>query len=135
MITLAEALVVVTAAGLLLGKREISAGAKFFGHGVGRLVGTMQGMRFKYEQKTRGTALYALHRNVKRGLEDMGTIGSDLASIRSGGSIPVPQPPVSIPPHLSRNTGMHVFENTLEIDKLKQYIEAETLNTKKKPSA
>ena len=131
MITLAEALVVVTAAGLLLGKREISAGAKFFGQGVGRLVGTLQGMRFKYEQRTSGTALYALHRNVKRGLEDMGTIGSDLASIRSGGSIPAPHPPVSSPPPLSRNTGMHVFENTLEIDKLKQYIEVES----KKPSA
>ena len=151
MLTLAEALVVVTAAGVLLGKKEISAGARMLGVGVGRVVGMLQGARVKYEERTRGTELYELHRSVKRGLEDMGTIGSDLVSIRTGnvnqaapspplpmiqkpavaGHFPHPHPlfargtVTSSPVSQKENTGLRVFENGLEIDELKFLIQAE----------
>lgn len=84
MISFGEAVVVVTAAGMLLGRRELVAGARFLGLGFGRVVGLLQGARIKYEEKSQGTELYNLHRSVKRGLDDMGMIGTDLASIRSG---------------------------------------------------
>jgi hypothetical protein len=84
MISFGEAVVVVTAAGMLLGRRELVAGARFLGLGFGRMVGLLQGARIKYEEKSQGTELYNLHRSVKRGLDDMGTIGTDIASIRSG---------------------------------------------------
>ena len=159
MITFAEGLLFVTAAGMLLGRREISAGARFLGIGVGRVVGMLQGARVKYEQRTRGTELYELHRSVKRGLADMSTIGNDLASIRSGsisampvsgGALRQPAPnmlPVGAAPTagingaaiptntaVKTNTGLHVFENTLEIEQLKHLIgeeEAKDRNSKR----
>ena len=99
MISFGEALVVISAAGFLLGKREITAGARFFGLGIGRVVGMLQGLRIKYEEKSRGTQLYKLHRTVKRGLDDMSTIGNDLATISSGNitNTPPPLPQTGMP--------------------------------------
>jgi hypothetical protein len=83
-ITLAELLVLVTGAGLVLGRREITIAAHGLGRGLGRVVGTLQGLRFKYEEKTQGSKLYQLHKNVKDGLNDMGSITADIYSIRNG---------------------------------------------------
>jgi len=76
--------VVVTGAGLLLGRREITQGARYLGRSLGEMVGTLQGVRIKYEEKTSGSHIHTLHKNVKAGLQDMGTIGSDLASLGAG---------------------------------------------------
>jgi len=83
-ISFAEVMVVVTGAGFLLGRREITQGARYLGQSLGKMVGTLQGVRIKYEEKTSGTQIYALHKNVKAGLQDMGTIGSDLAALGTG---------------------------------------------------
>jgi len=139
MLTLAEALVVVTAAGFLLGKKEIRAGSRFLGVGVGRVVGMLQGARLKYEHKTQGTHLYELHRNVKRGLEDMGTIGTDLASIRSGNVAGAQASRISTPESMHATSpsrlsvGMQVFENGLEIEKMQTLIAAEERAEQKGP--
>jgi len=82
-VSLAEVLVLVTGAGMLLGRKEITLMARSLGRGLGRVVGTLQGLRVKYEEKSQGSQLYQLHKNVKDGLTDMGTIGADLNSLSS----------------------------------------------------
>lgn len=148
MITFAEAFVVVTAAGFLLGKKELKAGARFLGIGVGHVVGMLQGFRLKYEEKSRDSDLYNLHKSVKRGLEDMGTIGTDLASISNGNvqapgragmnavgpsssskaefsESPIPVPQVPILPTARVNTGALAFNNNMEIERLTHLIMVE----------
>lgn len=83
-VSFAEVLVVVTGAGLLLGKREILQGSRLLGHALGRGVGFLHGARMKYEQKSHGTRVYQMHKNVKKGLDDMSTIGRDLQMVGSG---------------------------------------------------
>ncbi len=79
---------VVTGAGLLLGRREITHGSKILGWSIGKLVGSLQGIRMKYEEKTHGTQLHKLHRSVKEGLVDMSSIGTDLNALSGrGGTI------------------------------------------------
>ena len=140
MISFGEAVVVVTAGGMLLGRRELVAGARFLGLGFGRVVGLLQGARIKYEEKTQGTELYNLHRSVKRGLDDMGTIGTDLASIRSGNVLSntsrfTPGPaamsaistgsPPSITVPRPVNTGLYVFQGQEEINETLTLIRQE----------
>ncbi len=84
--TFAEVLVVVTAAGLLLGRREIAQASRFTGWSIGKAMGTLQGLRMKYEQKTAGSQIYQLHKSVKEGLADIGTISQDLNTISRGGA-------------------------------------------------
>jgi len=87
-VSMTEVLVVVTGAGLLLGRKEITYGSKVIGWSVGKLVGSLQGVRMKYEEKTRGTHLHQLHKHVKDGLQDMGSIGTDLNALSGrGGTI------------------------------------------------
>jgi hypothetical protein len=74
-------LVVVTAAGVLLGRRDIIAGSRAVGTAFGRIVGTLHGMRTKFEQKSKGTEIYNLHSSVTHGLMDMRTIGYDLMNV------------------------------------------------------
>jgi Sec-independent protein translocase protein TatA len=83
-VTLGELLVVVTGAGMLLGRKEITLMAHSVGRGLGRMVGTLQGLRMKYEDKSKGSQLYQLHKNVKDGLHDLSTIGADINSLRIG---------------------------------------------------
>ena len=78
-----ELLVVVTGAGLLLGRKEITIGARWLGTSIGRVVGTLQGVRLRYEQKSKGSQIYQLHSSVRQGLQDFGTIGTDLAMLQS----------------------------------------------------
>jgi hypothetical protein len=149
MISLGEALVVVSAAGMLLGRRELVAGARFLGVGFGRVVGLLQGARLRYEEKSQGTELYNLHRTVKRGLDDMGTIGSDLASIRSGNvqsmskmsaaatspsafagagqGVAAGSSAVAVAAMRQRpvNTGLHVFQGQEEINETLELIRHE----------
>jgi len=83
-VSLGELLVVVTGAGMLLGRKEITLMARSVGRGLGRMVGTLQGLRTKYEDKSKGSQLYQLHKNVKDGLHDMSTIGADISSLSTG---------------------------------------------------
>ena len=86
-VTFAEILVLVTGAGILLGKREILQGSRILGNTLGRGVGYLHGVRAKYEQKSQGTRVYQMHKNVKMGLRDMGTIGRDLQMVSSAGNV------------------------------------------------
>ena len=87
-VSITEVMVVVTGAGLLLGRREITYGSKILGWSIGKLVGSLQGIRMKYEEKTHGTQLHKLHRSVKEGLVDMSSIGTDLNALSGrGGTI------------------------------------------------
>lgn len=85
-ISFAELVVLITGASFLLGKREIVASARVVGRGLGKIVGTMQGVRIKFEEKSRGTQFFDLHSSIKRGLRDVSTIGSDLVSVGVGDS-------------------------------------------------
>ena len=80
-VSFAEVLVVVTAAGVLLGRRDIIAGSRAVGAAFGRIVGTLHGMRTKFEKKSKGTEMYNLHSSVSHGLMDMRTIGNDLMNV------------------------------------------------------
>ena len=51
-ISLTELFVVVTGAGLLLGRREIIVGARAVGSVVGRVVGSLQGVKYKFEKSS-----------------------------------------------------------------------------------
>lgn len=89
-VSFAEVLVLVTGAGLLLGRREILQGSRMVGKALGRGVGVLQGVRVRYEEKTRGSRVHQMHSNVKMGLRDMNTIGMDLAMVGTGMPAPVP---------------------------------------------
>lgn len=80
-VSFAEVLVVVTAAGVLLGRKDIIAGSRAVGTAFGRIVGTLHGMRTKFDKKSKGTEIYNLHSSVSHGLMDMRTIGYDLMNI------------------------------------------------------
>jgi hypothetical protein len=109
-VSFAELLVVVTAAGVLLQRKDIVAGSRMCGTAFGRIVGTLQGMRAKFEQQSKGTEIYQLHSSVRHGLMDMRTIGYDLVNVSpfNQGPMPtnVPQPPR--PPSSSMVTGTGV---------------------------
>ena len=83
-VSFAEVLVVVTGAGLLLGRKEILQGSRVVGKMLGRGVGLLQGVRLRYDEKTRGSRVHQMHTNVKKGLRDMNTIGLDLAMVGTG---------------------------------------------------
>ena len=110
-VSFAEVLVVVTAAGVLLGRRDIIAGSRVVGTAFGRIVGTLHGMRTKFEQQSKGTELHQLHSSVRHGLNDMRTIGYDLMTVSPFNQSPMSYPGtttaaaanVSIP---STNTGV-----------------------------
>ena len=91
-VSFAEVLVVVTAAGVLLGRRDIISGSRVVGTAFGRIVGTLHGMRTKFEQQSKGTELHQLHSSVRHGLNDMRTIGYDLMTVS-----PFNQSPMSYP--------------------------------------
>ena len=99
-VSFAEVLVVVTAAGVLLGRRDIIAGSKVVGTAFGRIVGTLHGMRAKFEQQSKGTELQQVHSSVRHGLNDMRTIGYDLMTVS-----PFNQSPISYPGTSSTATG------------------------------
>jgi hypothetical protein len=80
-VSFGEVLIVVTGAGLLLGRQEIVAGSRLLGLGLGKIIGTLQGLRAQYEEKSKGTEIYQLHSSVRDGLMDLSTIGSDLSRI------------------------------------------------------
>ena len=102
-ISFGELLVVVTGAGLLLGRREIALGSKLLGNGIGRIIGTLQGMKIKYDNKTKGTKLQSLHREVRQGINDVSTIGYDLSSLSLNNTI---RP-------LNNNNNIHKYANTI----------------------
>jgi len=103
-ISFGELLVVVTGAGLLLGRREIALGSKLFGNGIGRIIGTLQGMKIKYDNKTKGTKLQSLHREVRQGINDVSTIGYDLSSLSLNNTIR---------PLNNNNINIHNHANTI----------------------
>jgi hypothetical protein len=83
-VSFAEVLVLVTGAGMLLGKKEITQGARIIGKMVGKGVGLLQGVRVRYDEKSRGSRVYQMHSNVRMGLQDMNTIGRDLVMVGTG---------------------------------------------------
>jgi hypothetical protein len=80
-VSFAEVLVLVTGAGMLLGRQEVVAGSRLLGIGLGRIIGTFQGIKEKYEEKSRGSDMYKLHSSVREGLMDLTTIGADIVRI------------------------------------------------------
>jgi hypothetical protein len=69
---------------MLLGKKEITQGARIVGKMVGKGVGLLQGVRVRYDEKSRGSRVYQMHSNVRMGLQDMNTIGRDLVMVGAG---------------------------------------------------
>jgi Sec-independent protein translocase protein TatA len=67
-ISFAELLVFVTGAGLLLGRKELLVGAKYTGLVVGRVIGTLHGLKANYEATSQQTELKTLHNSVRTGL-------------------------------------------------------------------
>ena len=63
-----EVCVIVTATSFLLGRKEMVAGARVAGNMVGQLVGSLQGLRVKYEAKTSDSEIGTLHTSVRSGL-------------------------------------------------------------------
>ena len=98
-VSFTEVLVVITAAGVLLQRKDIVAGSRMCGTAFGRIVGTLQGMRTKFEQQSKGTEMYQLHSSVRHGLMDMRTIGYDLVNVSpfNQGPLPTfPSPPPTV---------------------------------------
>lgn len=88
-----EVLVLVTGAGILLGRREIVEGSRMLGKGLGRVIGIATGVRRRYDEKSAGTRLYQVHSQVNRGLADMSVIGRDLYMVgKMGSSAAIPPP-------------------------------------------
>lgn len=69
-ISFTQLLVVVTVSGYILGRKDMKNLAKLVGGGVGKFVGSLQGMRVKYEQKSQNqnVELKTLHTSVRSGL-------------------------------------------------------------------
>ena len=81
MVSFGEVVVVVTLAGLLLRKKELVPMARLMGSTFGKLVGTLQGLRLRYETMYKGTQLSELHSNVRKGMDDLRTVAYDLSSL------------------------------------------------------
>jgi hypothetical protein len=82
-ISLGEALVIVTTIGFLFNRKDIKAGARLAGQGFGHLVGTLQGLRFRFDQKNQNNRVVKLHSSVTKSLQELRTIGYDFAAIGS----------------------------------------------------
>jgi hypothetical protein len=102
-VSFTEVLVVVTGAGLLLGRREILTGSRAIGNAVGRVVGVLHGLRVKYEEKSKGTEIYQAHSTVRSGLMDLRTVGYDLMNIS-----PLASPPLG---GISRSSSASAFSS------------------------
>ena len=118
-VSFAEILVLVTGAGFLLGRKEILQGSRVVGKMLGRGVGLLQGVRVRYEEKTRGSRVHQMHTNVKMGLRDMNTIGLDLAMVGSG----MPTRTSSSPPAVTAaiSTAQNPVPNRSSISALQGY--------------
>lgn len=91
-VSFGEVLVLVTGAGILLGRREIVEGSRMLGKGLGRMIGIATGVRRRYDEKSAGTRLYQVHSQVNRGIADMSVIGRDLYMVGKMGSTAIPSP-------------------------------------------
>ena len=69
-ISFTQLLVIVTVSGYILGRKDMKRIARVFGGGVGKFVGSVQGMRTKYDQKSQNqnVELKTLHTSVRSGL-------------------------------------------------------------------
>lgn len=76
--------VLMATAGFIFKKSEILMGARFLGRGLGKVVGSMQGMRIKFETETSKSEVHGLHSSVRQGLQDVRSIGNDVLSVTSG---------------------------------------------------
>lgn len=66
--TFVEILVVVTGASFVLGRKDLVLGARQGGKMLGRLIGTMHGVKATYEAKSQQSELKSLHTTVTSGL-------------------------------------------------------------------
>lgn len=95
MVNFFETIIVLGGASIFLGKQDILYISRFIGFSIGRLVGTLQGLRSGYESKYHNTKLYQLQANVRRGIEGLNVIRSDLTSLGRSRSVGLPALPVS----------------------------------------
>lgn len=89
-ISFAEIVVVFGAAGLLLNKREIVQGSRLVGNSLGRMIGSLQGLKIKIDKNTKGSQMYAVHSSIRDGIRDVSTVGSDLLSVGYSNPVQVP---------------------------------------------
>ena len=73
--TFVEILVIVTGASFVLGRKDLILAARQSGKMLGRVIGTMHGVKASYEAKGQKSELTSLHTTVTSGLR-----GSNFAS-------------------------------------------------------
>ena len=81
MVSFGEVVVIVTAAGLLLRRKELVPMARLLGSSIGKLVGTMQGFRMRYEKMYKGTEIFELHGNVRKGIDELRNVAYDVSAL------------------------------------------------------
>lgn len=81
-ISFTEAVIVVTATSLICTKKDLSIAAKYVGNIIGRIVGTLQGGRSRYERSIVGNDVFQLSKSVRDGIQEINSIGTDIAMIR-----------------------------------------------------
>lgn len=142
MVNFIETILVIGGASIFLGKQDILHISRIIGFSIGRLVGTLQGLRIGYETKYQGTKLFQLQANVRRGIEGLGVIRTDLTSLgrsRTIGLTAIPLSPNSdIPKALDFQSESHSEDSKPMTDdrcqKLTQLILADGLLDKPPPT-
>ena len=81
-ISFTEVVIVVTATSLICTKKDLSIAAKYIGKFIGRIVGTLQGGRTRYERSIIGNDVFQLSKSVRDGIQEINSIGTDIAMIR-----------------------------------------------------
>ena len=71
----------------MLGKEELIYLARLGGKPLGRLMGSFQGMRMRYDLKMQGDDLHRASRNVAKGLRGITSISNDFNMIKYGSSV------------------------------------------------
>ena len=79
----AQACLVVTAAAVLMGRNETLTAARFLGKTFGRMVGTLQGYRSKYEHTLQESELFNLQSDVRKELTGLRDVSYDMNMISS----------------------------------------------------
>jgi hypothetical protein len=81
-ISFTEVVIMVTATSLICTKKDLSIAAKFFGNSIGRIVGTLQGGRTRYERSVVGNDVFQISKSVRDGIQEINSISTDIAMIR-----------------------------------------------------
>ena len=79
----AQMCLVISAAAVLMGRRETLTVSRYMGNGLGRLVGTLQGYRTKYESSAKDSALYEIQSTVRKELNELQGVSLDMSMVSS----------------------------------------------------